>query len=164
MNLRRFVCEQYPQPWNEGANTYATDGAIVVRVPRRAEYDANPQLAPNLGLLFRRAETADVEALPAFELHPTCPTCGHTRRGADDNACVRLKPGLYISLRYALTLRDLKQVHVGINREPGNLDPIYFICIDGEGLLMPMKPPLNDSNTIVATRRPNLPQAHRGSA
>jgi hypothetical protein len=54
MNLRRFVCEQYPQPWNEGRYTYATDSNIAVRVPRRAEYNGNRSGAPNVEYLFRR--------------------------------------------------------------------------------------------------------------
>jgi hypothetical protein len=163
MNLRRFVCEQYPQPWNEGRYTYATDSNIAVRVPRRAEYDGNRSGAPNVEYLFRRAETTDLEPMPIFDVHPTCPTCGHKRQGCDDHADVRLATGLYVSLRYALTLRDLKDCHVGLNR-PANEDPIYFASNDCEGILMPLIPPLTLHNTIIAQRRPVLPQAHRGSA
>jgi hypothetical protein len=77
-------------PWSKGDFTYATDGSILIRVPRK-EFEPEIDGAPNVDGMFdapvpaEMFSLADIE-LPALEAtEKTCPDCNGA--GTEDCEC-----------------------------------------------------------------------------
>ena len=88
--LERFCCADKDKgnicrPWSTSAYTYATDGHIMVRVPRMSDIDAN-DTAPDVehnpySEMFNR-EPAEWVGVPEVDYEATtCPHCNGTVKG-----------------------------------------------------------------------------------
>ena len=75
------------RPWSVGAWTYASDGHIAVRVPRRPEVPENPEAPGAVEQIFAPAETIVFRPLPA-DLPPiVAPKCRACRGAGWGIAC-----------------------------------------------------------------------------
>ena len=76
--LRRFCSREgrFAAPWSDGAHTYATDGHLMIRVPRIAEV-AEGQPVKDAAAMFFGAEPDEWYPLPgALAETVPCPSCG----------------------------------------------------------------------------------------
>jgi hypothetical protein len=117
---------QIESPWSRGKWTYATDGKIVVRIPRDPEVPDN-KLAPSAMPLFT-AHFKDACAFQPFEETPLL--------GAE-----RLKiGGRILSAKYLRLIAALPEAEIatdfGTTADPL---PFRFARGSGHGLVMPIK-------------------------
>ena len=147
------------QPWSDGEFTYATDAAIIVRVPRLSDVPENPN-APTSAVAARIFETATDgkwSALPEFTApkYVTCENCGGGGNCdcpdcVDTHTCgichgtgekLEKLPSVkfgeqLVSPKYLALLATLPGVRLANAVE--TLKPLHFKFDGGEGRLMPM--------------------------
>lgn len=72
-------------PWSRGEWSYATNGHIIVRVPRLADVDENPQ-APGAEKLFAETKQAEFIPVPECAMPPDvdCTYCDGTGKDPGD--------------------------------------------------------------------------------
>jgi hypothetical protein len=117
------------QPFSAGAWTYATDGHIMVRVPRLDDIAESPDAAP-------KAESH----------RERCPSCNCKCHRCDGTGKLTfagfhrttIGKALYNS-KYVSLLQTLPQLELG---QPHRSNPLPFRFDGGEGLLMPCRPHL----------------------
>lgn len=145
------------EPFSHGDWTYATDGRVVVRVPRRDDVPANPD-APNdkVAALFGGGSSEEMIPLPAFvvpvEARQECDSCYEGREHYYPSCqCVCRNCGgkrfvevasvgigeAIFNWRYVKLLAALPGVMVP--RDPSPDSPMRLAFDGGEGLLMPMR-------------------------
>ena len=140
-------------PWNYGGHTYAADGVVIVRVPRRTEWDSFPGVhaksATRLFDGFPDPATAFFRKLPRLPEAPArvdCPHCKETGDSVDCEGCdgEKLVPNLLpvdvgcrqLPIHHLLKIAALPGLLVAQDHgNPG--DPLAFLFEGGVGLLMP---------------------------
>ncbi len=118
------------RPWSSGPFTYATNGHILIRVPRLADApEGNQPLESRPGW---------TTCLAWFDVEPRCwvGIPEETRPNADDLDDSVDVGDLKFSRRYLRWLRALPSCQIGLN-DAG--DPARFRFDGGEGLLMPRR-------------------------
>ena len=195
MNLQDFCSKDSTRlsinaPWSVGEYTYATDGHILIRVPRLPDVPGNPA-APGTEKLFAETVAAgewlDVSDLPDIEYdsckecngtgkqgaicdkcdgedhrsYPTCEDgsvecedCDGTGLGKADGEIIcedcsgsgkqkkkqPVKIGKeHVDARLLRLIKDLPGIKVANSEK--TLGPLIFRFDDGDGLVMPMRPP-----------------------
>lgn len=152
-------------PFSIGEWTYATDGRILIRVPRREDVPENPS-APQKATTLIPTDVGPFVPLPEFEEYPlhlldnekecqaceghgyiACPTCGNEERcevcygsGMLDNAppYVAVQIGEHhFSNHYLTLLKGLPNVKIAVNEKEES--PAAFQFDGGAGCLMPMR-------------------------
>lgn len=145
------------QPWSQGPYTYATNGVILIRIPRIEYVPENP-LAPhdvdrmfvgrmNPAVMYR----VDEISLPLVDAATVCSECGGS--GCEDcdwtgkeELFVPVKLGsTYFNARQLLLLKALPECVLGVHKDAGDsssLLPAYFRFAYGDGLLIWMMPPI----------------------
>ena len=150
------------QPWSRGEWTFATNGRIIVRVPRRSEVGENKD-APDAAVLFKKCEersNAPHTQLPAAKAPKTdpepclicggegkehsCPNCAcvcpncHGSGEVPPEFSVGLGPAAFAG-NYFLMMQRLPSIEVStkISKE----EPLAFRFDGGDGLLMPLRGP-----------------------
>ncbi|GGC68324.1 hypothetical protein [Chelatococcus reniformis] len=134
-----FTRPMLMKPWSRGDHTYAADGAILVRVPRRAEVEENSDIA---SLAEARLAECDFSTLrPVALVRLPAPLCEEDEDGYVGPAptSVRLF-GHLIQLRYAQILFSLDDLRIGAPRDA--VSPIPFGSHDLLGVLMPCGRPM----------------------
>lgn len=140
-------------PWNYGEHTYAADGVVIVRVPRRAEWDSFPGVHaksatrlfdgfPDPGVVFFRK----LATLPDAPLRVECPHCKESGDGEDCEGCDgdKLVPNplpvdvgsRQLPIHQLLKIAVLPGLLVAQDHGKGS-DPLAFLFDGGAGLLMP---------------------------
>lgn len=172
MNLQPF-CEQDPDqaitrewllnPYSLGDWTYATDGRLIVRVPRRLEVPENPKAHPRSAEMFNEivapelievppvvipivAEEDDRDDCEACDGRGTvhnCPSCHCTCRDCDgsgyENPLLKLSFGIganAFSGKYIARIRGLPGLKISL---PDAEKPMRFAFDGGDGILMPLR-------------------------
>lgn len=144
------------KPWSRGEYTFATNGHILVRVPRRTDIAEN-DLCPDAAKVFAKIEAQICAPLPAYKLPDEeknecslcegggkghdCPDCecacancdGKGEVSTDDEISAALN-GLIISLKYLRMVLSLPNVKAG-NPASQN-DPMRFEFDGGDGAVM----------------------------
>jgi len=155
LDLSRF-CATTPDranlllPWSEGDHTYASDGRIIVRVPRIPQVPTNPD-APSL-LPHRNCFTDDgdpatpMPALATPEQKP-CEHCQGHEDGCEKcdfigyfTPITRIRfdtKGFADCYLHLINTLPNPQIYPKPRMLPA---PMYFTFTGGDGLLMPMKP------------------------
>jgi hypothetical protein len=169
INLEMF-CSSDPsrpvlaRPFSIGLWSYATNGHILVRVPRRDDVAENPE-APNAAHFYETAKKPRrYEPLPKLELaepfeweeqlecwrclgkgkaHHFCPDCrcecrecSGTGKGTTKHfKTTQIGSGSYNS-KYVSWLQSLPNTEIG---QPYKRKPLAFRFRGGEGLLMPCR-------------------------
>ena len=148
-------------PWSKGEYTYATNGHMIVRVPRLEDVPERED-APSTDSVFPYKEPtnwidfADIE-LPEKEMadcskcngdktyhHEECPDCdGHDCEECDRTGKVAIRQPVpvgntHYQIVYLSILKGLPNCKIGPNADPMNYAVFKFD--GGDGLLMPMKP------------------------
>jgi hypothetical protein len=147
-------------PWSAGEYSYATNGHVIIRVPRLVDVQENDSAPPTV-LLFPYADPLEWFALAEIELpeqkssdcpecngekeveHEDCPHCkGHPCEWCDGTGKVTpMQPvpvgNSHYQLVYLLTLKGLANCRMGPNTDPMKQTPFQFD--GGDGLIMPMK-------------------------
>lgn len=153
------------RPFSAAAFTYAADGAIAVRVPRRADVSENPDAARYVEEMERRFAGAPVPAVwerRRFYLPPPplqtgrCPDC-HGDGALDcDSDCARCDgqgelsgefsrstsiDGIAFGLGYVRRMLSLPDVEIAMTAcdDERHFWPLMFRFDGGEGLLMPLR-------------------------
>ena len=166
INLEIFCATDRPKlarPFSIGAWTYATNGHILVRVPRRDDVAENPD-APNASLVYEKVKSPRrYKQVPQFELSGpfeweeerecwrcryhkgkihdcpdckcACPECGGTGKLTDRNFKKTQIGRVGYNSKYISWLQSLPGVEIG---PPHKKDPLAFRFDGGEGLLMPL--------------------------
>jgi hypothetical protein len=156
INLEKFCdpCRYgLDRPFSIGPWSYASNGHVLVRVPRRSDI-AECKAAPDAAALFSEyAAQPAYKPAPKFEIAPeeTCNRCGGTglKHDCPDCACecracdgegVTKQPvdidGVPFAARYVEWLLDLPDLEITVARPA---KPLAFRFAGGEGLLMPRK-------------------------
>jgi hypothetical protein len=146
-------------PWSHGDFTYATNGHILIRVPRLPEIAENPK-APNAEkVLAMTASQSETTPLPSFEIPASklsacrsckgrgtehdCPDCACECPECDGSGQVveKMSLGLHgaiFNAKYILILKKLPGIRVAGQCSPDG--PNRFTCHGGgEGAIMPMR-------------------------
>lgn len=153
------------KPWSRGDYTYATDGHILVRVPRIADIPENDK-APDTSKLFAEAiERTDYKWIVAPLVHPEYAECGYCEKGVcDGESCYechgegeveqrvthRFKVAgktLGLSSIYLAKICELPNAEIGLTKAaadswttpPPKVKPVMFRFSGGDGLLMPVR-------------------------
>lgn len=167
MDLQKYCSEDERRinirtPFTRGEFTYATNGHILVRVPRQEdapERDDAPHAervydppAANAGeylpISFPRLPKWECEKdeCPSCDGRGTdhdCPDCQCKCDDCSGNGEVVIEPkdyvaidGISFSLKYALMLAELSNLRIGVARPN---EPLAFQFDGGAGILMPVK-------------------------
>ena len=121
--------EYLRQPFSFGEWTYATNGYVMVRVPRRDDVPENDKV-PKLAT-FEDYPAFDMRPLPIFDLP--------VGRGTIEKACSVGLAGVPFAKEYIVLLRSLP--NVTIPKQPHTANPMPFTFDGGQGLLMPRRSP-----------------------
>lgn len=158
------------QPFSYGEWTYATNGHICVRVPRRPTVEENENMKDKAANLFLQNTASEFSPMPKVTIpadlgeDDDCNTCDGrgTEHDCPDCECLcedcggsgKEPPGSRISIgigegiyqgSYVLLMQTLPAVEIA---KPDKEKPLCFRFDGGEGLLMPRRSEL--SNHIVA--------------
>ncbi len=146
------------QPWSVGDYTYATNGHIIVRVPRRSDVPENPQAPNNAPRLFATFPQAGFRALHVVPLpapkekkclhcngrghEHDCPDCECVCENCNGTGNVNVDAKIAVNigtfpaaLRYARILIGLPNIEVAVDVSHP-MDPLPFKFDGGDGLLM----------------------------
>lgn len=165
INLNSF-CSTDPErpylhkPWSVGKFSYATNGHIAIKVPRRDDVPENDK-APDLqGTLDKIDWSQPFAPAPAFDVplgwmtectrcdgrgtEHDCPDCacgcvkcrGTGQVSDDENQTIGMD-GVALALRYARIIFALPGLMLPVEVKP--TDPVPFKCDGGEGAWMPMR-------------------------
>ena len=148
---RRYPAHDISVPFSLNGHTYASDGHIAVRVPRRPDIPENkeaPNVEERLSWDFSRIKLGP---MPEPELLPDrCGWCGGRGKEHQCPSCCceckyckgsgALSPRVRIGnvtfdAQYIEWLQALEGLEIG---KPKPSDPLPFRFKGGEGLLMPM--------------------------
>ena len=140
-------------PWSRGERTYATNGHILVHVPRLAEVPENAKAAPDAENLLERTKTGEWLLVPETEMPPDvpcswcegsgkdpsyrrykCSECKGKKTQPDYLARTVIGPATFAN-RYLALIRDWEIAPTD------RVSAARILCGDAEGLLMPMKNP-----------------------
>jgi hypothetical protein len=159
IDLLQFCSQSQPNlaaPWSRDGVTYATDGAVILRVAIEAGIDDNP-LAPDAAATFDRApspnEYAPIPDVNAPTKEPCgrccgdgyydCECCDHERECPDCGGSGMIAPktstlisGARFDDRYLALLGSLPNCQIGIT---GQYTAARIRFDGGDGLLMPLK-------------------------
>ena len=147
-------------PWTRDGYTYATDGRVLVRVPRRDDVPSNDK-APDVAMRYAFEkpveDPAEIPALPPPEFEPCpwdeedgeeCADCTEASNctGWKEGGIVRKRVevtvgGVLYADRYIELIKELpglKFYPAPYNQENWK-NAAYFTFDGGEGLLMPLK-------------------------
>ena len=156
IDLTPFFDAGHPQskiaaPFSDGEHTYATDGSIVIRIPRRLDVESS-QFAPKADRLFAEhigdspRKWFDVPELPKPVMQPCeclndtrcdpCPDCNGTEvvekiKSADIG-------GVPFQRKYVAKIALLPNCVIS----PAGPKPAWFRFDGGDGLLCPMRWPV----------------------
>lgn len=143
-------------PFNIGEWTFATNGHIAARVPKRDGYEPSLVAADRL---FETAAMAPLSPLPSIKMPPRkhedcfncagtglyeCPTCLHEDECDECDGVGRIDgDGSYlvwlgaaqIALKYYRIIAGLPNPKIVLPRE-SNREPIYFTFEGGDGLVI----------------------------
>lgn len=153
MDLKQFCADKddprwfLHQPWSRGDFTYATNGHIIVRVPRLPDVPENVQ-APNAqALMFKAAPAKDWMPVPAATMPPDgiCDQCDGTGLDEDGEDCEwcehtgkgKCFDGMDCGDSH-FAQRYLAQIQ-GWEIAPNGLKSAWIRCGDALGLLMPRR-------------------------
>jgi hypothetical protein len=177
INLEKFYSsdptrENVARPFSFDGWTYATNGHVVVRVPKRDDIAENPA-APNdhaAALFDKCAKKRRYKPAPSFELsepfeweeqieciccassgrrHHDCPTCKCECKICSGRGKIAIRRfgtvaigTAYYSSKYISWLQSLPKLELG---PPHKKNPLPFRFGGGEGLLMPVECRKSDS-------------------
>lgn len=153
---RKSIC----QPWSEGEWTYATDGRVIVRVPRRADVPENPDAPKNVNKTIFDCNPNDgkFQPLPTFTAPKkvTCDNCGGDGQcvcsacdAQHDCGCCKgtgtvleTLPGVkfgnqLVNPKYLALIADLPSAVLANGTK--KYETVTFKFDGGEGRLMPMR-------------------------
>lgn len=146
-------------PFSHGEWTYATNGHIAIRVPRRSDMPGDSN-APGekIEAMFAAAGNLEMRPMPRFEWPPretsdcsacegrgtahTCPNCECPCQRCDGSGISgsvvsgNLGPAIF-DAKYLILLMKLPEAEVP--SEPSTTEPMPFIFTGGCGLLMPRR-------------------------
>jgi hypothetical protein len=143
------------QPFSRGDHTYATNGHVMVRVPRLADVP-EVERAPHAEKVFDTAERGALAPLPVRDLPPPeteeceecsegepihdCPDCTCSCEACDDKREIPVQVsctvnGRLFDTKYVRELQELPGIQFMVSPPEG---PTWFTFEGGEGLLMPM--------------------------
>lgn len=159
------------QPWSRGGFTYATNGHVMVRVPRRADVPDN-EAAPDGERVLKNLSFDDLRPIKKPLLPPLRfflvegDGLLSPQYSALDSECARFAGALF-NLRYVHLLCWLPDLTVGPAADEFSPTPFGFAG-GGVGCLMPMKeikdqPPHYDFGGLPAKAEglTNLADAHK---
>jgi len=162
-DLQRFCAvkerQSIAQPWSRGDYTYATNGRILVRLPRHADVPENAD-APNVEKIWPNPPATVFFPIAAVELPKAtfnecercegrgyehdCPDCRcecEKCRGAGDISSDTHTSlaigGVHFCLLYVRPWLTLPEISVAVPVPPAG--PLEFRFEGGDGLLMPLK-------------------------
>ena len=163
-DLERFCSDDISRPslsapWSSGDYSYASNGHLIVRVPRMVDI-AESDVAPKVAGMFDKHMVeppewfalSDIE-LPEMEIVDCatceggeesvhdCPDCSCICEDCNDTGkveeIIRVKVGMALyQLKYLLMLKGLPNCKLG---PTGEWTPAPFRFDGGDGLLMPMR-------------------------
>ena len=169
IDLQKFCAKDRPPldaPFTSGEHTYATNGHIVVRVPKRAEVEASvpENTVQKINFYFQETLKASGPMLPipdgeipARESRPCdwcdgegqldhcptchqpcdCPECGGEGRRWLDPVGVEIAPGAVVSSHCLSWLKELPSPRFRVTKiDHRGLATIYFDFDGGDGILM----------------------------
>lgn len=131
------------EPFSEGEYTYATNGHIIVRVPKCVDTQPHEHMAGRGPKIFADnpcGELMDIPDLPNPETMK-CTECEHGCAECDNGWLVkpqRIDLGdSHFQAHYLRLVKSLPNAKISPN---GPMNPAPFVFDGGEGLLMPCKP------------------------
>jgi hypothetical protein len=163
INLEMFCSSNRPElarPFSIDAWTYASDGHILVRVPRRDDVAENPD-APNASLVYEKVKSPRrYKPAPKFELPEAfeekvqcyrcrgkgtahecpdcqckCHTCGGTGQFIEPAAPIKIGRTPFAP-KYISWMQSLPDLEIG---PPHKRTPLAFRFHGGEGRLAPLE-------------------------
>jgi len=125
------------RPFTQGDHTWATNGHIMIRIPKRADVPAFKD-APNAQKAWDRStHEHDKSGEPLTPITPfDIPIPEYNSDGEEIPVAVRVG-AVYIQRRYAEWLMDLPGLSIAIPDQ--NVPAIYFRFDGGDGRLMAFK-------------------------
>lgn len=165
INLQHFCADadsarayMIGRPWSRGAWTWATNGHIIVRVPRLAEVEENEAAPDAEARLAKQPDPVawiDVPAqeMPADVKCEICNGAGHPASAEPCNKCGHIKDCEYcggigkvhnysgVFVGAAAFQRRYLALLQGWQIEPRGLEPAWIKNHSALGLLMPMRRP-----------------------
>jgi hypothetical protein len=166
LDLDQFCCVEddqrfaaLGQPWSAGEYTYATNGHILVRVPRRPDAPEN-DLAPSdkAEAVIGKGYGGEFFPVPPVQLPPAteekcpecggrgtehdCPDCECDCKGCDGAGAVQDRSWVEVGEAFFATgyvRRILGLPGLEISLSPTAKDPLSFKFDGGIGLLMPVE-------------------------
>ena len=156
----------FAPPWSDGEYTFASNGRIVLRVPRRANVPQSDFLTARVMSLLADAETLLAEyphsSLPAVEIpvrprFKPCENCHGTGQsasaesssGEDCDACegtgmvetdplaIQIAPGVFLADNILRLLKTLPGLQISLH--PFR-KPLHLRFEEGDGCAMPIRP------------------------
>lgn len=132
------------KPWSEGHYTYATNGCIIVRIPRISEIDEDPSSASAVELFAKSRPCLWVDLLPELSEpeYKECSVC--EGKGCDDcNGIGKYEvlakteiDGIFFNNSYLRLIKNLPGCKFG---PVSGKKPAWFEFDGGDGFLMPMR-------------------------
>jgi len=162
-NISKF-CSKNPtrfsinSPYSFGEYTYATDGYIIIRLPKIDDIKENPEAPDPSKIFFGRGSEKTIpidfeipfvrtEIEKCFCVHDECSTCSCTENceNCDGKGSVTYKVGKPVKIKdacfnpyYFTLIKELPEVT--IQETPLSSEaPLYFLFKGGDGLLMPIR-------------------------
>lgn len=138
-------CEQsadspYGAPWSHGANTYATNQRVLIRVPKLADVPPGGPCPLIEESLWQPAGVPAIQFdVPLPPARAVCPNCNGTGIVAQFEKHIPIPVGgINISHVYLRMLKTLPGcvIHPGAR---GDLSPARFFFECGDGWVMPMR-------------------------
>lgn len=132
------------RPWSRGKWTYATNGHVLVRLPRLPDVDDNP-LAPDGEALIRACDFGERVAATCWD--EPLPPLAHMLLDHDDEQVLVLCQGsldvggVPFQLRYLHLIASLPRLELGRQKEPTGPLPFVAACGDILGAVMPLLRP-----------------------
>lgn len=144
-DLRYFI----HQPWSRGDFTYATNGHILVRVPRLQEVPENSNTPDAQQLMDKTAPANDWMPVPVATMPPDvqCKWCDGTKRDPTDKrfkcdecgATGKQRAWIGVDVGDASFDQGYLSMIQGWEIAPNGLERAWIRCGDALGLLMPRR-------------------------
>ncbi len=137
-DLKKFCGqgERIGRPWSLGDQSFATNGHILIRIPRLPDVAENPA-APGLTEILNTPQPESYFPLNVLELPPVpwCEDCGGTDK-YEGMKGISYANGFF-QVRYLRLLKELLGCEIGT--PPDDRTPAWFKFEGGDGLIMPMR-------------------------
>jgi hypothetical protein len=155
-----FGLKNHDQPFSRGDYTYATNGHVIVRVPRRDEVPEQPKAPLTVGAVFYKIDASlPFRRIPRYEIPEAkkspcihcfdgfqhdCPNCECECEECDGTGTeielisVALGPAI-LAAQYVKLLQTLPDIKIAVGSDRNR--PMHFTFDGGDGLLMPMSRP-----------------------